>query len=93
MNEFSDSWRQGCDEQVFGRGRRCGSRNFRHISGLRRGEASPDEFPWLCLVLNEDNNFVASCAIVPMNSDNRISSGTSKVITAAHKLDNVGRTT
>jgi hypothetical protein len=64
---------------------------FSHqLPNLGRGEGSPEEFPWSCLILDGKNNFVGSCAIIPERSDNDISQGTRKVITAAHKLKNVG---
>ena len=59
------------------------------VSGLSHGESSPGEFPWTCLILNQNNDFVGSCAIIPETSSNSLSSGTSKVITAAHNLKDV----
>ena len=59
------------------------------MSGLSHGESSPGEFPWTCLILNQNNDFVGSCAIIPETSSNSLSSGTSKVITAAHNLKSV----
>ena len=56
------------------------------VSGLQHGESSPGEFPWTCLILNQNNDFVGTCAIIPENSNNALNSGTSKVLTAAHNL-------
>ena len=56
----------------------------------KQGESSPEEFPWTCLILDGDNGFVGTCAVVPETFDNDISKGTRKVITAAHKLAKVG---
>jgi secreted trypsin-like serine protease len=65
----------------------CGTRSFgRPTSGLEHGRASPKEFPWVCLILNENNDFVGSCTLVPASSRN---SGGVKVLTAAHKLKDV----
>jgi len=66
----------------------CGTRNFnRPVSGLKHGESSPGEFPWTCLILNQNNDFIGSCAVIPDGSRR----GTNKVVTAAHKLKNVGQ--
>merc|ERR1712130_131230 len=54
--------------------------------GLQHGEASPGEFPWTCLVLNQNNDFIGSCAVIPNDSSNNNGRGTRKVVTAAHKL-------
>merc|ERR1712013_543652 len=53
------------------------------------GEASPGEFPWTCLVLNQNNDFIGSCAVIPNDSSNNNGRGTRKVVTAAHKLKNI----
>ena len=53
------------------------------------GQASPDEFPWMCLVLDGSNNHIAACAVVPEKFNNDVSRGTRKVLTAAHKLKDV----
>ena len=55
-------------------------------SGVQHGESSPGEFPWTCLILNQNNDFVGTCAIIPENFNNDITRGTSKVITAAHNI-------
>jgi hypothetical protein len=38
--------------------------------GLTHGLASPGEFPWTCLVLNQKNDFIGSCAIIPSDFSN-----------------------
>jgi secreted trypsin-like serine protease len=40
-------------------------------------------------VLNQNNDFIGSCAVIPNTGENRNDQGTRKVITAAHKLKNV----
>ena len=86
-------WEQGCSEtepRGIRRGeKRCGERRFQEISGKEKGEANPGEFPWTCLVLNQDNDFIGSCAIVPDNRNNDVRSGTDRVVTAAHKLSKI----
>jgi len=85
---------QGCSE---GRnvgtgaytGNQCGERFPRLDVPVGKAEARPYEFPWTCLVLKENNDFVGTCAIVPDNRRNDISRGTDRVITAAHKLKSV----
>ena len=56
------------------------------VHGLQHGESSPGEFPWTCLILNQNNDFVGTCAVIPERSDNNLNSGTSKIITAAHNI-------
>merc|ERR1712233_146540 len=88
-NQF-ESVRYGCNEQVVNSGKQCGTRNFpAPARGLQHGEASPGEFPWTCLVLNQNNDFIGSCAVIPNDSSNNNGRGTRKVVTAAHKLKNV----
>jgi len=86
------TWKQGCSREnaAFGN-KQCGTRTFpRPASGLGHGEASPGEFPWTCLLLNQNNDFIGSCAIIPNDSSNNNNRGTRKVITAAHKLKKIG---
>ena len=59
------------------------------LSFLEKGRASPDEFPWNCLMLTNKNRFIGACAIVPDTRNNDVSRGTSTVITAAHKLNSL----
>lgn len=88
----SPFWRQQCSSSeprnIRQGEKRCGERRFREISGKKQGQANPSEFPWGCLVLDESNNFVGSCAIIPDNRFNDVRSGTDRVVTAAHKLKN-----
>jgi len=83
-------WNQGCTDTnvVSGvyRGDQCGERFPRNDVPTDKAEAKPYEFPWTCLVLKANNDFVGTCAIVPDNRNNDISRGTDRVITAAHKL-------
>merc|ERR1712013_315123 len=80
----------GCNERVVNSGKQCGTRNFpAPARGLQHGEASPGEFPWTCLVLNQNNDFIGSCAVIPNDSSNNNGRGTRKVVTAAHKLKNI----
>jgi len=74
---------------LFGQ-KKCGERSYsRPVTGLGHGESSPGEFPWTCLILNSNNDFIGTCAIVPENFNNDNSRGTAKVLTAAHNLKNV----
>jgi len=82
-------WQQGCRENIRNLGgnrKQCGTRDFKPLFNLQKGQASPEEFPWSCIMLDGDNKFLGSCAIVPEQTDNDISRGTRRVITAAHKL-------
>jgi len=63
----------------------CGTRNFNGPPrNANQGETSPGEFPWTCLILNDNNDFLGACAIVPQPGRN-----TRKVITAAHNINNL----
>ena len=85
-----ESVRYGCNERVVNSGKQCGTRSFpAPARGLQHGEASPGEFPWTCLVLNQNNDFIGSCAVIPNDSSNNNGRGTRKVVTAAHKLKNI----
>ena len=80
-------WQQGCRENIRRtNGKQCGTRSFKPLFNLEKGQASPEEFPWSCIMLDGNNKFLGSCAIVPEQTDNDISRGTRRVITAAHKL-------
>jgi len=86
-NNVNVFWKQGCRETFGNSGQKtCGQRKFTEIAGLRQGEANPEEFPWTCIMLTDQNRFLGGCAIVPERTDNSISRGTKRVITAAHKL-------
>eukprot|EP00092_Neocalanus_flemingeri_P037663 GFUD01041000.1.p1 GENE.GFUD01041000.1~~GFUD01041000.1.p1 ORF type:complete len:488 (+),score=115.60 GFUD01041000.1:149-1612(+) len=83
-------WTQGCGENSRPSNKECGTRSFpRPATGLKHGEASPGEFPWTCLLLNQNNDFIGSCAIIPNDFSNDNNRGTRKVITAAHKLKKI----
>jgi len=85
-------WVQGCSEtSVYGQ-QQCGTRpRYRGpVRGLADGEASPGEFPWTCLILNQNNDFLGTCALVPDNFNNDLNRGTRKILTAAHNLKKIG---
>lgn len=82
-----ESWVEGCQNAVPQVDRTCGTRSgFSQVSGLEHAQAGPGEFPWTCLLLNQNNDFIGTCAIIPNNSTNDNTKGTVKVLTAAHKL-------
>jgi len=82
-------WTQGCSENVRGSSKQCGTRQQSFFGDLGHGTAAPGEFPWTCLLLNQNNDFVGSCALIPNDFSNDNSRPTRKVITAAHKLKNL----
>ena len=83
-------WRQPCTERpVSGGPKPCGTRTYNTYGGADFGESSPGEFPWTCLLLNQNNDFLGSCALIP-NSFSNNNGATRKVITAAHKLKDLG---
>jgi len=95
--QVAEPWVQGCQEtQVYGETitgvKACGTQEFSPVAGLGHGETSPGEFPWTCLILNQNNDFIGSCAIIPNDSTNKNEQGVRKVITAAHKLNDVQAT-
>jgi len=80
-------WTQGCQEQTVQGAKKCGTRNFNGpVSGLTHGQTSPGEFPWTCILLNQNNDFLGTCAVIPNDSSNNNNAPTRKIITAAHKL-------
>jgi len=87
-------WTQGCQETQAPRGgKQCGTRNYAApVSGLSHGQASPGEFPWTCILLNQNNDFLGTCAIIPNDSSNNNNVATRKVVTAAHKLKSLEQT-
>jgi len=91
-NNAQGVWRQFCGERVFGGGEQCGTRRYTTARGLPYGTTSPGEFPWTCLLLNQNNDFIGSCALIPDSFSNNNAIGTRKVITAAHKLKKIGKT-
>jgi len=93
-----EQWDQRCEETpVYGETitgvKACGTQDFSSpVAGLGHGETTPGEFPWSCLILNQNNDFLGSCAIIPNDSGNKNELGVRKVITAAHKLNDVQNT-
>jgi len=86
-------WTQRCQESQPQGAKQCGTRNYnRPLSGLAHGQASPGEFPWTCLLLNQNNDFIGTCAIIPNDFSNNNNAPTRKVLTAAHKLTVLGGT-
>lgn len=80
-------WSQTCNESIErSNGHQCGVRSFTTKEGLKHGESSPGEFPFTCLLLNQNNEFIGTCALIPSGSHNNNSRGNVKIITAAHKL-------
>ena len=67
------------------------------LFGRPANQASPGEFPWMCLVLGEDpdgpkpnwDKIIATCVIVPETFDNDVSYGTNKVLTVTHRINSV----
>jgi len=94
----NEAWDQGCEETpVYGEeitgAKGCGTQQFSSpVVGLGHGDTTPGEFPWSCLILNQNNDFVGSCALIPNDFSNKNEKGTRKVITAAHKLNEVQET-
>jgi len=86
-------WVQGCQESQPQGAKQCGTRNYnRPVSGLAHGQTSPGEFPWTCLLLNQNNDFIGTCAIIPNDFSNNNNVPTRKVLTAAHKLKDLEAT-
>eukprot|EP00088_Acartia_fossae_P035299 TRINITY_DN36332_c0_g1_i1.p1 TRINITY_DN36332_c0_g1~~TRINITY_DN36332_c0_g1_i1.p1 ORF type:complete len:454 (-),score=113.52 TRINITY_DN36332_c0_g1_i1:109-1470(-) len=90
-NNAQGIWRQSCSERNFGSASKtCGQRSFVTSPSSEQAAASPGEFPWTCLLLNQNNDFIGTCAIVPEDFNNNNGRGTRKVLTAAHKLSKIG---
>merc|ERR1712154_567623 len=85
-------WTQGCRENVRSSSKTCGTRQPSRVSGGEHGDSAPGEFPWTCLLLNQNNDFIGSCAIIPDDFSNNNNAPTRKVVTAAHKLKNLEQT-
>ena len=87
-------WTQACQETQAPRGgKQCGTRNYAApVAGLSHGQTSPGEFPWTCILLNQNNDFLGTCAIIPNDSSNNNNVATRKIVTAAHKLKNLEQT-
>jgi len=95
-NSFSqqveEKWKQlGCADSSPQGSNTCGTRNYKTIRNLPHGTTSPGEFPWVCLILDQNNNFIGSCVVIPNDSNNNNNRGTAKVLTAAHKLKKIGK--
>ena len=65
------------------------------MEGLRKGEASPGEFPWICTIYaidpeTKEKRFLGTCVIVPPFTDNTFPEGiapqTDVVLTTKAKL-------
>jgi len=88
-----NSWVQGCSEPSQYGGKQCGTRTYNGpVPGLTHGQTSPGEFPWTCILLNQNNDFLGTCAIVPDDFNNNNNAPTRKILTAAHKLKNIEQT-
>jgi len=86
-------WIQQCREDPVQGAKQCGTRSYAGpASGLSHGQASPGEFPWTCILLNQNNDFLGTCAIIPNDSSNNNDVATRKIVTAAHKLKNLEQT-
>jgi len=76
---------------------KCGERHFTPLPNRQRNQASPGEFPWMCLVLGVDpakpkpnwDKIIAHCVIVPETFENDVSYGTNKVISITNRLRKV----
>merc|ERR1712107_214689 len=89
--QSSGRWVQGCSETSVYGNQQCGTRTYRGpVRGLSEGESSPGEFPWTCLILNQNNDFLGTCALVPQTFNNDLGRGTRKILTAAHNLKKIG---
>merc|ERR1712209_206993 len=61
-------WTQGCRETARNSAKMCGTRQPAIVtSGGDYADSAPGEFPFTCLLLNQNNDFVGSCAIIPDN--------------------------
>jgi len=84
------SWTQGCTEAPVYGAKQCGTRSYSGpVPGLQHGQTSPGEFPWTCILLNQNNDFIGTCAVIPDDFSNNNNAPTRKILTAAHKLKNI----
>jgi len=89
-NHYGESWVQGCQEAPVYGSKTCGTRSYAGpVAGLSYGQSSPGEFPWTCILLNQNNDFVGTCAVITDDFSNNNNAPTRKVLTAAHKLKNI----
>ena len=73
--------------KLVSRPKTCGERRkVDEYNGDIPGLAGSNEFPWTCIIMGEGGTILGGCVIVPDKSNNDISKGSSKVITAAHKF-------
>jgi len=87
------SWTQGCTEAPVYGAKQCGTRSYSGpVPGLQHGQTSPGEFPWTCILLNQNNDFIGTCAVIPNDFSNNNNAPTRKILTAAHKLKNIEQT-
>jgi len=87
------SWTQGCTEPPVYGAKQCGTRSYSGpVPGLQHGQTSPGEFPWTCILLNQNNDFIGTCAVIPDDFSNNNNAPTRKILTAAHKLKNIEQT-
>ena len=90
LNTGYSSWTQGCTEPAVYGAKQCGTRAYSGpVPGLQYGQTSPGEFPWTCILLNQNNDFIGTCAVIPNDFSNNNAAPTRKIITAAHKLKNI----
>jgi len=90
LNTGYTSWTQGCSEPAVYGAKKCGTRSYNGpVAGLQHGQTSPGEFPWTCILLNQNNDFLGTCAIIPNDFNNNNNAPTRKILTAAHKLKNI----
>jgi len=88
--QHNSYWTQGCQETPVYGAKTCGTRSYQGpVSGLTYGQSSPGEFPWTCILLNQNNDFVGTCAVITDDFSNNNNLPTRKVLTAAHKLKNI----
>merc|ERR1711953_456001 len=74
--QSSGRWVQGCGETSVYGNQQCGTRTYTGpVRGLSEGESSPGEFPWTCLILNQNNDFLGTCALVPQTFNNDLGRG------------------
>merc|ERR1712073_68035 len=87
------SWTQGCTEPPVYGAKQCGTRSYSGpVPGLQHGQTSPGEFPWTCILLNQNNDFIGTCAVIPDDFSNNNNAPTRKILTASHKLKNIEQT-
>ena len=92
LHTAQSSWSQGCTEPAVYGAKQCGTRSYSGpVPGLQHGQTSPGEFPWTCILLNQNNDFIGTCTVIPDDFNNNNGRPTRKILTAAHKLKNIQR--